>query len=165
MKMTKVFSTLDQGQGHHVAVGDVGDFISNSRVGFVAAHAPQEAARYRDQRRVTAHAGGEGVDLVGFIDGHFRHGDAGLARMTGDGLGQPQLAGIGRLGDDARADRHFRRPLRDGQRQEGATETEQRGEAEQRAEIETLCIKEAIDAEQMGDHRQRHHHGEVGGQE
>jgi hypothetical protein len=44
-----VHHALDQRQRHHVAVGDVGDFVTDDGFRFALRHLPQEAAGNRDQ--------------------------------------------------------------------------------------------------------------------
>jgi hypothetical protein len=41
--------TLNQGQGHHVAVGDVRHLVGENRLGLFTRHALQQAGRHGDQ--------------------------------------------------------------------------------------------------------------------
>ena len=92
-----VHDALNQGHGHHIAVGDVADFVRDDRFRFVAAHALQQAGADGDQRGVAACAGGEGVDVRRVVDSDLRHGDARLLRLTAHRFQQPVFGFVTRL--------------------------------------------------------------------
>ena len=85
---------LDQSHGHHVAIGDVRDFVAEHPLDFAAAHAPQQAGRNGDQRPGFCRAGREGVHLLGFVNADFgQFGQAGGAGQRVNGVHQVRKAG------------------------------------------------------------------------
>ena len=152
---------LDQGERHHVAVGDVGHFVGQHGSDFLVRHRFQQAGRHRHQRCVLGRAGGEGVRLTG-VDGHFRHLDTGFLRLGGDGVHQPQLGRVGRLLDHACTGRPFGDRFRQPQGDEGAAEAHQGGETEQHAEVEAIGGQVSVHAKQAGRDAQHKHDGKVG---
>ncbi len=159
--------TLDQGQGHHVAVGDVADFVSEHGLRFVPRHVVEQAGADRDQRAVLVHAGGEGVDVRRVIDRHIGHADSGTLRLAPYGFHQPAFALIGRRFDDLRAGHELGRPLGHRQRDECAAETNHTGEHQQRSQVEPTrgILQVAVDAQQPHRDVEDEQNGQVGDQE
>ena len=56
-----VYHTLDQGQGHHVAIGHVADLVGHDSLHFVGAEALEHALGDSHQRSIAIPAGGECV--------------------------------------------------------------------------------------------------------
>ena len=69
-----VHDALEQGHGHHVAVGDVRDLVAEDALDLVAVHALRSRpARDRDQGPRLGRAGGEGVHLGAVVVAHLGH--------------------------------------------------------------------------------------------
>ena len=150
---------LQQGHGHHVAVGHVRDLVAKHRLGLVGLHLPQQAGGHRHQGVVAVGTGGEGVDLRGVIDRHLGHADAGglgLALHRGQ---QPTLGVVARLGDHVGAGGALGRALGHQQRDDRAAKAEQRADHQQAAELVGAY------AQHRHDDARQHQYREVGGQE
>ena len=162
----RVDHALDQGERHHVAVGDVAHFVRQHRLGLVAAHGGEQPAAHRHQCLVAAHAGGKGVHLGRVVHRHLRHADAGSARLAPYRFQQPALGLVRRLLDDPCAGKAFGGPLGQRQRQEGAAHAEHGGEHQQRREVKPhpLLVENALDAEQPQGDAQDRDNGQIGGQ-
>ena len=156
---------LDERERDHVAVGGMRDLVAQHGLGLLARQLTQQPARDGHQGLVAAHAGREGVDLIGIVDTDLGHTDAGLLGLPPHGLHQPGLGCIGRGLDHPHAHRAFGSPLRQRQRQERAAEAHQRRERQQCTEIEALGAQVGLQPEQAGRQRKHQHDGEVGGEE
>src|SRR5690606_41871792 len=64
---------LQQGHGHHVAVGHVADLVCQHGLGLVVVHRAQQAGGHRHQRVVAVGAGCEGVVLGVVVEHHLFH--------------------------------------------------------------------------------------------
>jgi len=89
----------------------MGDFVREHGLGFIAAHAAQQAGGDRHQRIVAAGAGGKGVDLWSLVDRHLGHLDAGGLGLALDRGDQPGLGLVARLLDHHRAGAALGHPL------------------------------------------------------
>ena len=103
-----VDDTLDQRQRDHVAIGHMGHLVAKHGLRFISCHALQQSGRDGDERMVTVHAGGKGIDLVRLVDGDFRHADARRAGLASHRINQPGFGGCRGVVDHVRADRHLR---------------------------------------------------------
>ncbi|MOA39523.1 hypothetical protein D3C78_1613120 [compost metagenome] len=88
---------MDQRHGHHVAIGNVADFVGDHRFRLITAHVLQQAGTDRHQRCIAACAGRKGVDVRCLVDGHLRHGDTRLLRLAAHRVQQPALGFVTRL--------------------------------------------------------------------
>ena len=159
-----VHHALDQGQGHHVAVGHVADFVGQHRFYFITAHMLKQTGAHRHQRVVAAGAGGEGIGLGRLEDRHLGHGNARPLGLGAHGLHQPGFNLVAGLFNHIGAGGLFRHPLRDRQGDERAAHPEDGGKHEQGPHIEPLLGKEAIHAQHTHGDAQHHHDGQVGHQ-
>jgi hypothetical protein len=156
-----VHHALDQRHRDHVAVGDVGHFVADHGLDFLAGHALQQAGGHRHQRRVLERAGGKCVGRA-FEDADLGHADAGLVGELAHGLDDPGFVGVARLLDDLHARAPLGHRLADQQRDDGAAKAHDQREAEQRAQVQAVGREVAVDAQQAGDDAQHHHDGKVG---
>jgi hypothetical protein len=127
----------------------------------------EQAGADGHERRVTPRAGGERVGLRRIEDADFRHADAGELGLLANGVDQPALGGVRRLGDDLHAHHSLGRPLGHCERDEGAGEAHHRGKHQQRAEVQVhaLRVEDALEPDQAEDDPQQHDDGQVGGEE
>ncbi|CAM4434057.1 hypothetical protein BOPS111487_21195 [Bordetella pseudohinzii] len=157
---------LDQGEGDHVAVGDVGDFVAQHGGDFFFAHAFEQAGGHGHQGVVLEGARGEGIGRA-VIDGDLGAADAGAVGQLVDGVQQPGFALVARgvRVDDLRPGAELGHGLADQQRNNGAREAHDDGEHEQGVDIQALSRDVAIQAEDAQSGGQHQHHGQVGDQE
>lgn len=162
-----VDNALDEGQGHHVAVGHVTHLVGEHRLHLFAAHAVEQSRADRHQGVVARGPGGEGVHVRGIVDGHLRHTDAGLFRLTADRCHQPLLGRSARGLDDLGTDHAFGGPLRHRQGDQRTAETQHRGEDQQgvQVQVRALFVEDALHAEEAQGDAQHHDDRQVGGQE
>src|SRR5579862_5113965 len=133
-KITKVLTMPDEGQRHHVTVRYVGHLVSENGLNLLPVHSLEEAATHRHQGGVAARAGGGRVMLGRLENADLRHADSHRTGVMLHDRQQPLLGGIGGAVDDAYAHRHLRHGLRHGERDERATEANERCEHQQPAE-------------------------------
>ena len=106
-----VYHALDHGQGDHVAVGHMADFMGQHRAHFLRAKALQQAGAHRYQRGVAIPAGGEGIGSLGGKYAHFGHAYARLPGQFLHGGEQPLLIAVAGLFDDVGAGAALGHPL------------------------------------------------------
>ena len=152
---------LNQRQGHHVAVGNVRNFMAQHRFDLFARHALQQASGHRHQGRVPKSARGKGIGLA-FVNGHLGHGDAGLFRQAAHRVHNPGLVLVLRRGDDLRARAPLGHGLAHQQRDDGAAKAHDEREAQQGRQIQAIGREKTIHAQQAGHHAQHHHDSQVG---
>ena len=158
-----VHHPLDQGQGHHVAVGHVAHLVGQHGFRLVAAHAVEQTGGDGDEGVVTAGAGGKGVHLGGVVDPHFRHLDASLTGLTGNSAHQPVLGLVAGLLDDLDAIAALGHPLGHQQGDKGTPKTEHGTEHQQTG---NAGLVDPQNREQdIEYHPQHQHDGQVGHQE
>ena len=156
-----VHDTLNQGHGHHVAVGDVGDLVADNRLNLFAGHAAQQAGRHGNQGAVLKGAGSKRVGLA-LKNAHLGHADAGLVGELAHGVHNPGLIGVLRLLNDFHAGGPLGQGLADQQRNNGAAKSHDQGEAQQHAQIQAVGGQELVHPQQAGNNAQHHHHQQVG---
>ena len=132
---------------------------------FRAVHLPQEPGAHRHQRGVTVCAGRKRVGLGGIENADLRHTDSHPAGVILDHREQPLLGRVGRRADDLHAHEHLGLHLRQGERDEGAAEAEQRGPHQQARETAAAFGEPHVEPEQVRHDRQHQQHGEVGREE
>ena len=150
---------LQQGHGHHVAVGDVRHLMAQHGLGLVLVHRTQQAGRHRHQGIVAVGAGGEGIDLRRIVDGDFRHADTGRLGLALHGGHQPALGIVARLLDHLGAGGALGHPLGGQQRDQRSAEAEDGGEDQQPSQLV------GVDPQQRHDDAGQDQHGEAGGEE
>ncbi len=96
-----VHNALRQGRGNHIAVGDVRDLVGEHRLHVVRRHTVQQPRTDTDQRVVTLHARGKGVQVIGLVDTHVGHTDTGSPGLIPHRVNEPPLSAVGGLVDDA----------------------------------------------------------------
>ena len=106
-----VHHALNQRHGHHVAVGNMADFVSDDRFGFVTAHVLQQPGADSNQRCITTGTRGKRVNIGRMINGHLRHGDPGLTGLLSHRIHQPLFHIVTRLLNHLTADGFQRHPL------------------------------------------------------
>ena len=89
---------LNQREGHHVAVCDVSDFVSDDCLGFALVHLRQEAGAYSNERIVPVPARRECIGWT-LKNGHFGIADFGFCCQTVGGFEYPSFCGIARCFD------------------------------------------------------------------
>src|SRR6266516_3849409 len=152
---------LYEGEGHHVAVGNVSDLMAEHRFDLLAVHRFEQAGRDRDQGRILESARRKGVRRA-FVHGDLGHADIRLVGEAPHRSHEPLLMRtLGRL-DDVRARRPQRYLLGNEERYELAAETHQQRKPEERLEIEAVLREEPIHAEHARNDREQQHHREVG---
>ena len=159
--------TLDEGEGDHVAVGDVAHLVGEHAVDLVLGHAAEQPGADGDQRAVATRAGGEGVRLRGVVDRHLGHRNSRGLGVLSDGLHQPQLHLGAGIPDHLGTGGALGHPLGQGEGDEGSTHPVDRGEDQERPEIQIdpLLVEKAVDPEELEDDAQHHEDGDVGGEE
>ncbi len=81
---------LDEGEGHHVAVGDVSDLMAEHRFDLLPAHRFEQTGRDCDQRRILERARRESVRRA-FVHSDLRHADIRLVGETPHRVHEPLL--------------------------------------------------------------------------
>jgi len=156
-----VHDTLNQGHGDHIAVGNVGDFMPNDGLDFLARHAHQQTGADRHQRRILEGTGGKGIGFA-VKNPDLGHADASLVSQLANGVDDPGFVGILRLIDDAHTGAPFGHRLADQKRNDGAAKAHHQGEAQQRTQIQAVGREVTVDAQQAGHHAQHRHHQHIG---
>ena len=161
-----VHYALDEGEGDHVAVGDVADLVAQDGLHFVTAHALQQASRYGHQGGVLVPAGRKGVGLVAREDAHFRHLDAGLGGQLLNGGDQPALFFRAGVLDDLGTRAALGHPFGDEQREQRTDHAEDKADDEQVAQLQGVAGAVGRTDTQNAEHNARDHDdGQVGQQE
>ena len=102
-----IHHALDQGHGHHIAVGNVGYFVAEDGFHFIAGHALQQPGGYGHQRGIAECARCKGIGLA-FKNTDLRHADARLLRKPLNRLHNPRLVRVLRQLDQLHAGTPFR---------------------------------------------------------
>ena len=157
---------LQQGHGHHVAVGDVADLVAQHRLDLVGVHVLQQPGTHRHQCIVAVHAGGEGIGMRVPEDAHLGHADARLAGQPRHRLQQPLLGGIGGLLDDLHAHAVLGHGLGQGQRDERTAEADEQRHDENAVDLpgQALLCQPVVDAQHAHGHAEHDQDAEVGGE-
>ena len=100
-----VHHALNQRHGDHITIGDVADFVSNYRLGFIRAHVLQQTGADSNQRGITARTGCKSVDVRRMVDSHLRHSDPRLTSLGCYSIDQPTFPFVTRLLDHFPANR------------------------------------------------------------
>ena len=100
-----VHHALNQRHGNHITIGDVADFVSNYRLGFIRAHVLQQTGADSNQRGITARTGCKSVDVRRMVDSHLRHSDPRLTSLGCYSIDQPTFPFVTRLLDHFPANR------------------------------------------------------------
>ena len=161
-----VYHALNQGQGNHIAVGNVADFMAQHGLNLIFIHALQQAGRHRDQRIVAVPAGGKSVGRCRAENTHFRHTNTGFIRQFFYRAQQPLFAGIMRAVDDLHVHGFLRHPLGQEQRHQRAGHTEHQTEHHQVGHIQLAALSViTAHAQQRQRNTGHQHHRQVSGQE
>ena len=156
----RVDDALDQRERHHVAIGDVRQLMAQHRLDFFLVHRLQQAGRHGDERRILERAGRECVGLA-FVHGDLGHRNAGRLRELADRIQKPCFGIVPRRVDDLRAGRPFRHRLGHQERDDRADKPDDEREYEQRRDVDSVRLHDAIEPEHAQHDRQHQHDGEI----
>ncbi len=154
---------MDQGQGDHVAIGNVGNFVAEHRHDFFFGHAAQQARGYGDQSIILESAGGKGIGLA-FVNGHFGAANTGTVGQLVHGIDQPGLFGIGggiRVNDTG-VHALLGHPFAHQQGDNGAGKTDQSRENQQLSQVQTLRVQVTSHTQNIHGGAEHQHDGQVG---
>ena len=154
---------LHQGQGHHVAIGHMADFVAHHRLHFVTVHLLQQARAHRHQGVVAVPARGEGVGVRGVEDADLRHLDAGGLGLARHGGHQPLLEGRGGAVDDLDAHGALGHALGHQEGDDRAGEADQRRPDQHRRQIQidAVSLQEALETQQLENQADDQEDGDV----
>ena len=90
-----VDDALKKGHGHHIAIGDVADFMAENSFHFCFFHAREKTCGDGNERAALRWSCSKCVHFIGTINAHFRHGgEAGFACEPMHGVEKVSLIGI-----------------------------------------------------------------------
>ncbi len=146
----RVDHALDERQRDHVAVGDVRNFMRQDSFDLFLRHTAQQPGADCHQRRVAPRAGRERVHVGRVVNSHFGRLDAGFPCLSFDRRDEPGLGRVLRLGDDSGTRGALGHPLRHGEGDKRAAETEHQREHQQRLVIDAdlLFVEIRVHAQQ-----------------
>ena len=158
----RIHHTLHQRHGDHVAVGDVGNLVTDDGFHLFAGHVLQQAGGHGHQRSVFVGTGGKRVRVAG-VNAHFRHANAGLVGKAAHGVDNPGFVRIAGLVDDFHArGRPLGHLLAHQQGNDGTTKAHDERETGQRRHVQAIGREEPVNPQQTRGDQQHGHHGQVG---